>query len=44
MASNVLWAAWGLHAHAYALVILQIGLVALNVRGMRKTEDAAPPR
>lgn len=41
MASNVLWAAWGLYAHAYALVLLQLGLVALNVRGMRKTDEAA---
>ena len=38
LASNALWAAWGLHAHAYALVALQVGLVAMNVRGMRKTE------
>ena len=36
--SDVLWAAWGLYAHAYALVVLQVGLLALNVRGMRKTE------
>jgi hypothetical protein len=41
MASNILWAAWGIYAHAYALVLLQIGLAALNIRGMRKTEDQA---
>jgi hypothetical protein len=41
IASNILWAAWGIHARAYALVLLQIGLAALNVRGMRKTEDQA---
>jgi hypothetical protein len=40
-ASNVVWAAWGLYAHAYALVVLQVGLLALNVRGMRKTETQA---
>jgi len=39
--SNVLWTAWGLYAHAYALVLLQAGLVAMNVRGMRKTDDQA---
>jgi hypothetical protein len=38
LGSNVLWAAWGLYAHAYALVLLQLGLFALNVRGMRKTD------
>jgi hypothetical protein len=41
MASNILWAAWGIHARAYALVLLQIGLAALNIRGMRKTDDQA---
>ena len=44
MASNVLWGAWGLYAHAYALVVLQVGLAALNVRGMRKTEAQASQR
>jgi hypothetical protein len=36
--SNVLWVAWGLHDHAYALVGLQFFLAALNVRGVRKNE------
>jgi hypothetical protein len=40
LASNVLWAAWGVHARAYALILLQLGLLALNVRGMRKSEQA----
>jgi hypothetical protein len=35
--SNVLWVAWGLHAHAYALVTLQFCLAALNIRGERKS-------
>ena len=43
-ASNVVWAAWGLHANAYALVVLQIGLFALNLRGMRKTETESSQR
>ena len=38
IASNFLWAVWGLHAHAYALVVLQVGLLAMNIRGMRKTD------
>lgn len=36
--SNVLWTAWGLYAHAYALIALQIGLAALNIRGAAKNE------
>ena len=38
VASNVLWVAWGLHDHAYALVALQFGLFALNLRGVRKND------
>jgi hypothetical protein len=38
--SNVLWVAWGWKTHAYALVILQFGLVALNIRGVAKNERA----
>lgn len=36
--SNILWAVWGWHAQAYALIALQVGLFALNVRGAKKTE------
>jgi hypothetical protein len=36
--SNVLWSAWGWHDGAWALVGLQAGLLALNVRGARKNE------
>jgi hypothetical protein len=40
--SNVLWIAWGLHANAYALMLLQVCLAALNIRGARKNDpDAA---
>ncbi len=38
LASNGLWVAWGLHAGAYALIALQVGLAALNIRGAIKTE------
>jgi hypothetical protein len=41
MASNLLWVAWGWHAHAYALIVLQFALAALNIRGVRKNEPAA---
>ena len=38
VASNVLWVLWGWHDSAYALVALQFGLFALNLRGARKNE------
>ena len=41
LVSNVLWVAWGLGAHAYALIALQFGLAALNVRGAVKARRAA---
>jgi hypothetical protein len=34
--SNVLWIVWGVHTHAYALIVLQIGLAFMNIRGERK--------
>ena len=37
--SNVLWIVWGWHDGAFALVALQLGLFALNIRGERKTEQ-----
>ena len=33
LASNVLWIVWGWHAQAYALMVLQVALAAMNVRG-----------
>jgi hypothetical protein len=36
--SNVLWVVWGLHAKAYALVILQFALAILNCRGIRRNK------
>jgi hypothetical protein len=40
VASNVLWALWGWHDKAYALIVLQAGLFMLNLRGARKNEQA----
>ncbi|UXH76578.1 hypothetical protein [Roseateles amylovorans] len=37
--SNLLWCAWGWHTQAYALITLQIGLFALNLRGVMKNKD-----
>ena len=36
--SNVLWVAWGLHTQAWALIALQVGLAASNVRGLFKSQ------
>ena len=38
LASNALWIAWGWHTRAWALVVLQVCLAALNVRGIVKAE------
>ncbi|MBZ8140904.1 hypothetical protein CLD22_13460 [Rubrivivax gelatinosus] len=40
-AGNLLWVAWGVHADAWALVLLQFCLGALNLRGLRKSADDA---
>ncbi len=40
LASNVLWITWGLHAAAWALVVLQLALAAMNIRGAAKTEKS----
>ncbi len=36
---NVMWIAWGWGEEAYALIGLNLGLMALNIRGIRKNED-----
>lgn len=41
LGSNLLWALWGLHDGAYALIALQVALAVLNIRGVSKTETAA---
>jgi hypothetical protein len=38
LASNVLWIIWGLHDKAYALIVLQVFLAALNIRGALKNQ------
>jgi hypothetical protein len=38
--SNALWVAWGLHDHAYALILLQVALACLNIRGAMKNAHA----
>lgn len=36
--SNLLWIAWGWHDEAWALIALQVGLFAMNVRGIVENE------
>jgi uncharacterized membrane protein len=38
LGSNVLWIAWGWHAAAWALVVLQVALAIMNIRGVRNNE------
>jgi len=38
LASNLAWIAWALPAHAPALLVLQICLAAMNIRGERKAK------
>jgi hypothetical protein len=38
LGSNVLWVVWGLFDQAYALVVLQVGLAAMNIRGVKKND------
>lgn len=41
LVSNVGWVVWGLHTHAWALIVLQVCLAAMNIRGAAKTADDA---
>ena len=36
--SNVLWAVWGWHQSAYALIVLQVFLAVTNARGVYRNE------
>ena len=38
LASNVLWTVWGWHEGAYALIVLQAFLAAMNIRGVYKND------
>ena len=38
LVSNALWIVWGWNDHAHALVVLQIALAILNIRGAYKNE------
>jgi hypothetical protein len=38
LVSNVLWIVWGWHTSAWALIVLQFALAALNFRGVYKND------
>ncbi|MDB5922938.1 MAG: hypothetical protein JWN13_1874 [Betaproteobacteria bacterium] len=38
LVSNMLWSVWGWHERAYALIVLQIFLAAMNTRGVFKND------
>jgi hypothetical protein len=40
LASNVLWIVWGWYDGAYALILLQLCLAFLNIRGAIKNRAA----
>jgi hypothetical protein len=39
MSSNALWILWGWHTSSYGLIVLQVGLFAMNVRGVRENPE-----
>jgi hypothetical protein len=39
--SNALWIVWGVHDEAWALIVLQIGLLAMNVRAIFRNHKEA---
>ena len=41
LVSNILWVVWGIYAHAYALIVLQVCLAIMNIRGAKKTDPLA---
>jgi hypothetical protein len=40
--SNLLWVVWAWQAQAWALIVLQVCLAALNTRGVLKNEPRQP--
>jgi hypothetical protein len=38
--SNALWVVWGTFVRAWAVILLQVLLAAMNVRGAKKNEPA----
>jgi hypothetical protein len=41
LVSNVLWIGWGLYSQGWALIVLQLGLAIMNIRGARNSQEGA---
>lgn len=41
--SNLLWVIWGWHAQAWALIVLQVCLALMNLRGVKKNDAPTTP-
>ena len=41
--SNLLWVVWGWHDQAWALILLQIFLAIMNIRGVKKNDPETAP-
>ena len=39
LASNLLWGIWGRNDRAWAMVVLQVCLAGLNLRGVKKNDE-----
>lgn len=39
--SNILWVLWAMESEAYAVIVVQIGLLLLNLRGLYKNRRAS---
>jgi len=41
--SNILWIVWAAGDRAYAMIVLQVCLAAMNIRGVRTNDTSADP-
>lgn len=41
LSSNLLWVIWGWHTGAWALIVLQLCLALMNIRGLKKNDGDA---
>jgi hypothetical protein len=41
--SNILWIVWAVGDRAYAMIVLQICLAVMNIRGVRTNDTSAAP-
>lgn len=39
IASNIIWIVWAWSENTYALIVMQLGLFAINLKGARKNQS-----